>query len=199
MSLRVDAPDLQDVHELGTVTVHEPGSALPHQHAVEEEIAFLKEQQWTLEFATVPVVKRGVHSTIDVPATVQPRSGGEMLLIAAAAGRILPATGTPVPGTRVRGGSVLAQIAPLSDDFGDAAGLRAVVVEAEQAHALAVQNLDRTRRLVEARALPRRRLDEAQAALTVSASRLDAAGMRWQRYESQSDSCLLYTSPSPRD
>ncbi len=187
MSLRVDAPGLQDLHELGSVTVYASGATLP----VEEEgeaISFLKEQQWTLEFGTTAVEVRGIRPGVTVPATVQPRSGGDALLTAPVPGRIDPSAGAPVPGTRVRAGAMLAQIVPDSDDLRDGAGLRAALVETEQAQLLAVQERDRTERLVEARALPLRRLDEAKAKLAASQARLDAAQERWNRFQSLSRS-----------
>jgi RND family efflux transporter MFP subunit len=188
MSLRVDAPSLQDVHELGPVTVHAPGASLPGEDEEGEAISFLKEQQWTLEFGTAAAAERGIRSGITVPASVRPRPGGDALLTAPVPGRIEPSDGVPVPGTSVRAGTVLAQIAPRSDDLRDAAGLRASLVEAEQAHVLAVQGRDRAERLVEARALPKRRLDEARAAEAATEARLDAARARWNRFESLSQS-----------
>jgi RND family efflux transporter MFP subunit len=188
MSLRVDAPSLQDLHELGPVTVFEPGAELPGEEEEGEAISFLKEQQWTLEFGTAEVAERGIRSSITVPATIAPRSGGDALLTAPVPGAIDPGTAVPVPGTRVRSGAMLARIAPRSDDLRDAAGLRAALVEAEQAHALAAQERDRAERLVEARALPKRRLDEANAALAASEARLQAARERWSRFESLSQS-----------
>ncbi len=188
MSLRVAAPNLQDVHELGPVTVHAPGAALPSEDEQGEGISFLKEQQWTLEFETSEVAERGIQSSITVPGTIESRSGGDALLTAPVPGRVDPGARVPVPGTRVRSGAILARIAPRSDDLRDAAGLRAALVEAEQAQALAVQERDRAERLVEARALPKRRLDEANAALAASAARLEAARERWSRFESLSQS-----------
>ena len=188
MSLRVDAPGLQDVHELGAVTVHAPGATLPGEGEDGGAISFLKEQQWTLEFGTAFAEERSIRPGVSVPATVQPRSGGDALLTAPVPGRIKAKAAVPVPGMRVRSGAVLAQIAPRSDDLSDAAGLRAALVEAEQAHVLAVRERDRAERLVEARALPKRRLDEAKAALTASVARFDAARERWSRFESLSQS-----------
>ncbi len=190
MSLRVEAPGLQDLHELGSVTVHSPGSTLPVEDDEAEAISFLKEQQWTLEFGTAAVEVRGIRPGVTVPATIQPRSGGDALLTAPVPGRIDPSAGAPVPGARVRAGAMLAQIVPGSDDLHDAAGLRAALVETEQAHLLAVQERDRTKRLVEARALPTRRLDEAKALLTASQARLDAAQERWNRFQSLSRSAV---------
>lgn len=188
MSLRVDAPSLQDVHELGPVTVHASGAVLPAEAEDGEAISFLKEQQWTLEFGTSEVTRRGIRPSITVPATVAPRAGGDALLTAPVPGRIDPRTDVPVPGTRVQRGATLARIAPQSDDLRDAAGLRAALVEAEQAQALATRERDRAERLVEARAIPGRRLDEAEAALRASEAQLDAARERWSRYESLSQS-----------
>ncbi len=188
MSLRVDAPGLQDVHELGSVTVYASGTTPPAEEDGGEAISFLKEQQWTLEFGTTAVGVRGIRPGIAAPATVQPRPGGDALLTAPVPGRIDPTAGVPVPGTRVRSGTMLAQIAPRSEDLNDAAGLRAALVETEQAHLLAVQERDRAGRLVEARAIPGRRLDEAKAAMTASKARLDAARERWNRFQSLSRS-----------
>ncbi len=188
MSLRVDAPNLKDVHELGPVTVYAPDASFPAEDDEGEAISFLKEQQWKLEFGTMAVAARGIRQGVTVPATVQPRAGGDALLTAPVPGRIDPNAGVPVPGARVRAGAMLAQIAPRSDDLRDAAGLRAALIEAEQSHMLAVQERARAERLVEARALPTRRLDEATAVMAASKARLDAAQERWNRFEALSQS-----------
>ena len=187
MTLRVEAPDLRDRHELGPVTVH-PAGQLPPGFEEEEHgaISFLKEQQWTLEFGTAPAEVRSLRSSVTVPAVVRPRAGGEAILAAPVPGRVDPLSDVPVPGARVRAGTVLARIVPRSDDLRDAAALRAARVEAEQDHGLAARQRDRVERLVEARALPARRLDEAQAALATSKARLDAARDRWSRFEALS-------------
>ena len=188
MSLRVDAPILQDLHELGQVTVYAAAARLPGETEEDEAISFLKEQQWTLEFGTTLIAERGIRPGVTVPATVQPRSGGDALLTAPVPGRVDSTTPIPVPGTRVRAGEVLTRIAPRFADLLDAAGLREDLVEAEQSQLLALQDRDRAARLVEARAVPTRRLDEAQAVLTASTARLDAARERWKRFESLSQS-----------
>jgi RND family efflux transporter MFP subunit len=189
MTLRVDAPELQDLHELGQITVHPPEETLATGDTEEgEAIAFLKEQQWTLEFGTATVELRSLRPSITVPAIVAPRSGGDALLTAPVPGRVNPAAEVPVPGTLVRAGDVLVRIAPRSDALRDAAGLRAELVEAEQEQLLASGERDRAERLVAASALPARRLDEAEAALTAAQARLDAARDRWGRFEGLSQS-----------
>jgi RND family efflux transporter MFP subunit len=180
---------VQDVHELGPVTVHATGERLiGADDRKGEAISFLKEQQWTLEFGTAPAEVRRLRQSLVVPAVVRPRPGGEAILAAPVPGRIDPASTVPVPGTMVRAGEVVARIIPRSDDLRDAAALRAALVEAEQDHGLAVRERDRAERLVEAEALPARRLDEARAALAAAESRLSAAKERWSRFEAVSQS-----------
>ncbi|MHC4140448.1 MAG: efflux RND transporter periplasmic adaptor subunit [Planctomycetota bacterium] len=189
MSLRIHSPDLQDVHELGSVTVLGPGSPIPTESEEESEgISFLKEQQWTLEFGTEPVTVRSLQPSLVVPGTVRPRAGGEAVLSAPVSGRIDPSSDVPVSGRRVRAGIVLARIVPRSDDIRDAAGLRADLVDAEQQYELARQEHERAARLVESRALPARRLTEAGAGVAASKARLDAARQRMKRLGALSQS-----------
>jgi cobalt-zinc-cadmium efflux system membrane fusion protein len=183
MTLRVEAPGLQDLHELGAVTVYPAGESSSEPEEEDEGISFLKEQQWTLEFGTAKAEIRNLRNSVTVPAVVQPRAGGEVLLSAPVPGRIDPGSKVPVPGARVRAGDLLARIVPRSDALRDAEGLRAALVEAEQDHGLAVSEKSRVERLVEARALPARRLGEAEAALVASQARLEAARERWSRIE----------------
>jgi RND family efflux transporter MFP subunit len=187
MSLRVEAPGLQDLHELGQVEVHWPGETSGSEEEGGDGVSFLKEQQWRLDFGTVFAEERALRSSVTVPAVVRPRTGGEAVLAAPVPGRIDPSSTTPVPGARVRAGTILARIVPRLEDLRDAAALRAALIEAEQDHGLAVRDRDRVARLVEARALPARRLDQAEAALVASEARLDAARKRWNRFEASSE------------
>jgi len=189
MSLRVISPHLQDTHALGTVIVHNPDSEIPAGAEEEgEAISFLKEQQWTLDFGTDVVAERSLRPSIVVPGTVKPRPGGEAVLSAPVSGRIDPALNVPVPGTNVSANSILVRIVPGSEEIRDAAGLRADLVEAEQQYELARQERDRAARLVDARALPARRLSEAEAAVTASKARLEAAIQSMRRLDSLSQS-----------
>jgi len=189
MTLRVEAPGLRDLHELGPVTVHAPGQPLPGGD--EEEgagISFLKEQQWTLEFGTTLAEVRELRSSITVPATVRPRPGGEALLSAPVPGRVDPASEVPLPGARVRAGAVVARIFPRSGHLRDLAVLRADLIDAEQQQQLAARDRERVKRLVEARALPSRRLEEAEAAVVASGAWLETARERWNQVDAWSGS-----------
>ena len=79
-TLVVDAPSVQDRHDLGEVTVYanDAGARAAAEHAPAEDataIAYLKEQQWTNEFATAPVREGELRRVIRVPAALQPLTG----------------------------------------------------------------------------------------------------------------------------
>ena len=186
MTVTVDASGLRTEHELGPVIVHGDATALPHGPHAEQGTSFLKEQQWTLEFGTVKAESRALRSSTTVPAVIRPRAGGQASLTAPVPGRIDPASEVVLPGQSVSAGAALVRVLPRSEDLRDGAGLRAALVEAEQEHGLAVRERDRAERLVEGRALPARRLGEADAALASSTARLQAARERWQRFQALS-------------
>jgi cobalt-zinc-cadmium efflux system membrane fusion protein len=191
MNLQVISETLNDLHLLGPVRVHAQGAAIPADAAQEvETISFLKEQQWILDFATEEVDHRRLQSSMVVPAGIEPRAGGEAVLSVPVAGRVGLHSTVPVPGTRVRAGEVIARIIPRSRGIRDAAGLRADLVEAEQQYELARQERERTARLVKARALPGRRLGEAEARETASKARRDAARERMRALDSLGESGL---------
>ena len=67
-------------------------------------IGYLKEQQWTNEFATRQVSDGDVRSAIRVPANIEPVTGGDAIVAAPAAGRFLVGA-LPSIGDRVSAGA----------------------------------------------------------------------------------------------
>jgi RND family efflux transporter MFP subunit len=191
-ALVVDAPDMQDRHELGEVTVFaDRARALAHaeEHADGDAsaIAYLKEPQWTNGFATVRVEDGDVRRSIRVPAVIEPLTGGEAIVSAPAAGRFA-ATALVSIGARVRAGQELGRIQPRLNEGGpDRATLEAAVAEAESAVDAARAELTRADRLLAERAVPARRVEDAQRAVKVSEARLTAARARLE----QRDETLL--------
>lgn len=182
-ALIVDAPDLQDRHDLGAVTV------FPSQEAAVADagqrgdgdptaISYLKEPQWSNGFMTVPVREADVRRAIRAPAVIGPVTGGEAVVSAPAAGRFA-SNSLPAIGTRVAAGRELGRLQPrLSEGGTDRATLAAVVAEAEAALDAARTDLERAERLLAERAVPGRRVDDAQRAVKVAAARLGAAQAR---------------------
>lgn len=186
MRVVLDAPDLKDVHELGGVRVYAHAAEVTPESepAKEETIAFLKEQQWSLEFGTAPARERDMRESLRVSGEVRPRSGGEVQVIAPMSGRIATSSQIPVIGAAVSRGDELASIVPFTPAPGDRPALEYAVAEANTALDLARRDRERAGRLLKAGAIPAKRLEEAQAAEATATARLAAAKERLAQYES---------------
>jgi RND family efflux transporter MFP subunit len=185
MRIQVAGP-LSDRHDLGQLEVFASEHAAREQTKeapTAEGIAFLKEQQWTLDFATTPAERRGVRSSVQVPAEVRPRAGGDAIVTAPVNGRVLQVAGTIVLGATVARGSPLAEILPQSAQAGDRPGLEADLSEARARLQLAEADRARAERLTDAGAIPGRRLHEAQVAEKTARARVEAAEARLQQLD----------------
>ena len=181
-ALALDAPGLSDRHDLGEVTIvaDEQTANLEAAKRPPEDaaaIAYLKEQQWTNEFATTPVQEADIQTSVRVPAILDPLPGGEAIVAAPAAGRLM-ADRLPGIGDRVRAGDTLARLEPRLTATTDRATLLAEVSETEAALDAARVEETRAERLLADRAVPARRLEDAQRAAKVAAARLKAAEAR---------------------
>ena len=181
-ALIVDAPDLKDRHDLGVATVFPDQSSAyadAEKHGSEDAaaIAYLKEQQWTNPFATVLVREGELRSSIRVPATIHPLPGGEAVVAAPAAGRLV-ADELPSIGDRVKAGQILARLEPRLSAGGDRATLEAEVTEARATLEAARVDQKRAEQLLADRAVPARRAEDARRATVVAEARLRAADAR---------------------
>ena len=178
LELLLDAVAVRDRHDLGEVTVltAAEAAALPPEAETEDgTVPFLKEQQWSLDFATAAAGLRSMADSLDIPAQIQPRTGGLAEVTTPVAGRLaadLPAR--PV-GSLVGRGDTLAQIVPRSEHADDRPALELAVAEARDALELARAGHARVERLVELGALPARRRLEARLAAQTAEARLTAA------------------------
>jgi membrane fusion protein, heavy metal efflux system len=185
LAVRLESPPYGDVHEVGAVEV------FPDIHAASkaaggkqvEAISFLKEQQWTLDFATTVMGERSLREGLFVPAQIRPRTGGEAEVIAPIEGRIAAGGGIPGVGTMVRQGQVLARIVPKSAQPADRAALELAVTEALSTLALAEKDRRRVEKLAAAGAIPQRRQDESAAAEGNARARLEACRTLLAQYE----------------
>jgi cobalt-zinc-cadmium efflux system membrane fusion protein len=181
-SLVIDAPGLSDRHDLGTVTVftdEHTANADAEKHPADDPSAFayLKEQQWTNAFATDRVREVELRSALRVPAVIEPISGGEALVAAPAAGRFTADSLISV-GATVRAGQALGRLEPRLTGGDDHATLTSEVAEARAAAEAAGAEQARAQRLLEERAVPARRVEDAHRAVAVADARLQAAEAR---------------------
>lgn len=156
---------------VGEVTAHGSEDDLPHEDeaAADGGISFLKEQQWEVPFGVAAAERRAVPASIAASGELTAPAGGVARVSAPVTG-IVEARGgaAPAPGTRVARGEVLAVLAPTDADA-SYARLRGRVERLER-------EVARDERLVEAEAIPEKRLIEARHDLEIARSALEAIG-----------------------
>ena len=189
LAIRVQSPALQDLHQLGLVRVlgksesfDSPGAG-PEPADATNMIAFLKEQQWTMEFATQLVEASAMQQSVRVPAMVEPRSGGRLVVTAPVEGRLLASVRMPGLGAVVEQGQLLGEIVPHWAGSPDRTALQLALDEAEVALETATRQRQRAERLLAVGAVPERRLEDAKANEAVALARLTAADRRMVHYE----------------
>jgi len=176
LAVEVHGPGLTDEHRVGAVTVYATADAALAAVEVDDEGAttFLKEQQWTLDFATMRVGEDARREIIIVPASIEPRAGGTADVRALASGRIASGGGRAV-GTPVNRGDTLAELVVRTERIGEGSILRLELSNAEAELRLADQALARIEKLAEAGAIPTRRLGEARVASETAVARVKIA------------------------
>jgi membrane fusion protein, heavy metal efflux system len=184
LAVELHGARLSDAHRVGAVTVYSTLEEALAAIAPDEEgaVQFLKEQQWSLDFATAVVDGHARREVIPVPATVEPRTGGSVDVRALAAGR-LASGGQRAVGTRVNRGEPLAELIVRNERVGEAPILKLELSNAEAELRLARQSLARVERLAVAGAVPARRLDEARAAEESAAARVEIAREQFRHLE----------------
>ena len=176
---------VSDQHQVGQVDVHASADASRAAVGAGGEdaggISFLKEQQWSLDFATAVVSEQAVRESIRVPARVEARPGGAADVIAPIDGRLTRVLDLPL-GANVERGQELARLLPPPSVPGDLPQLRRAQAEAQTALALATRDRERAERLTKAGAAPEKRLDEARSAEEQAKARLIAAEASLAQY-----------------
>ena len=186
-ALVIDAPGVSDRHDLGLVTVfadEQAAIADAGTRPAEDPAAFayLKEQQWTNEFATARVQEAELRTAMRVTATIEPLTGGEAVVSAPAAG-VFAADSLMSVGATVPAGQTLGRLEPRLSNGDDRATLSATVAEARVAREAAAAEQTRAERLLADRAVPARRVEDATRAVAVADARLHAAEARLAQRE----------------
>lgn len=187
LTVHLTSAGLNDIHDLGELSVSATKAAAVHEHgeATEETIAFLKEQQWTLDFGTAIIEDRRLRASLRAPAEVTPRSGGDAEVSVPFDGRLV-ATKLPVIGERVSQGQILANLLPPTSAPSDPSLLELAKNEATLALQFARKDRERAERLVHFGAAPAKRLEESRTVEATLEARLRAAEARIAQYDSSS-------------
>ncbi|MGF1644841.1 MAG: efflux RND transporter periplasmic adaptor subunit [Thiotrichales bacterium] len=172
------------VHALGPVTVYSDRAAAEAEPAPHDDgdIAFTKEQQWKVDFATAEVEERSIRASVGATGLLRARPDGEALLTAIASGQVQPAGSFPRLGQAVAEGEVLAWLVPRLGGETDLATLRSSLRKAEVEHDLARGELKRLESLLREEAVPEKRVLAARAAAALARADVDAARQRLGQY-----------------
>lgn len=195
LTLTVRAGDLHDVHDLGPFPVYRSVEEAIRSEPIDDaevgsdEISFLKEQQWKLDFGLAEVRERKLRPALAANGTLQPRHHGEAWVSAPQEGRILEAEeGGEFPhmGLRVEKGQVLAVLAiPLHEGAGDPATMELAVERSRVEFTAAERELKRLTGLFEQEAVPERRVIEARSRQEKAWAELQAAKRRLENFRAQ--------------
>jgi RND family efflux transporter MFP subunit len=175
--IAIRAAEVTDEHQVGQVDVYPSPDAARSASSTGDEapgISFLKEQQWSLDFATALVREEAVRESVRVPGRVEARPGGAADVLAPIDGRLTYVVEVAL-GASVSRGQELARLLPPPSAPGDLPQLQRARTEAQTALTLATRDRERAERLTTAGAAPGKRLDEARAAEEQAKARLAAA------------------------
>jgi len=166
----VEGPQAEDTVEVGDLTVYESASAAPVPGSGSAEISYLKEQQWETAFGVAEAQERSVQRSIEAPGTIEPVAGQHAKVSAPVSG-LTPTQANldmPAPGDRVQEGQTLGILSP-SGGEGSYADLKGRVQRLER-------EVRRAERLVEAEAIPEKRLVETRHDLELARAALESMG-----------------------
>ncbi|MGK2961527.1 MAG: efflux RND transporter periplasmic adaptor subunit [Gemmatimonadaceae bacterium] len=174
LTLLVQSPQARDSISVPGLQVYAKAEDAPlEEEGGDAGISFLKEQQWkTPGFQTAFAAAGEVLASFEATGVIEPAPGRQAEVTAPIAGLVDAASvaRSPTPGQRVRRGDVLAYMIPSLGEGGSAyAQARAALREAQDEHA-------RAKRLVDADAAPRRRLNEAENRLQAAREALSGFG-----------------------
>lgn len=184
LTIEVATPEFTVRHLLGPVTVYADRKAADAEDGQHEEegVAFTKEQQWKVDFATAEVMQKPLRPAIVATGSVRGRPDGEALMLAPAPGRVLAAGTFPVLGQAVKKGELLATFAPRLGGDADLATLQADAKKAAIEFGLAQRERARMESLFKEEAVPEKRLLAAQAGEASARANLAAAQGRAGQY-----------------
>lgn len=158
MTMNLTGAQVSDIIVVKDVTVYSSLSDAPKSDEAKPTlISFLKEQQWKIDFATEPVTKRKLQSS--VPATGEIIAKPELYskVVSPVGGILLPKNNSNFPrlGSFVSKGAVLLNISPSADASSN-------IQKIKSDYLLSKSEYERVQNLFEKKAASQKRLDESR-------------------------------------
>lgn len=174
LKLITDGKGFEDEVTVPEVRVLNKGEKPADGHAGGEgAIAYLKEQQWVVDFMVAQPSKKDLNSFLTTTGELVPMSNAEATVAAPLSGIISAARQLPFIGRRVAKGEVVALIDPPIRQDGGIGQLGAAYSEAKNRVVLSQKEYDRAKRLHEAKIAPLKRVEEAELALATARTALE--------------------------
>lgn len=169
-------------HDLGPVPIYPTSEAAAEATPPHEEnpdrIAFPKEAQWQIPFASEPAMIRRLEDAFPVTVDVRLAPDAEAVVSSPVAGVVRTGGRVPAPGMAVRAGQTLATVSAQLGGGEDVASLDLAIARARIDVEAARREVARTTSLYRAEAVPQRRVQEAQTALRLAQAELAASTRR---------------------
>lgn len=171
VELELESPQAKSVHRIPGVRVSATAAELPHAEPEDEAgIAFLKEQQWAIDFAVVPAAEEEIARSVAVPGEIVPVDGALAAVASPVSGLALAASNRNAPsvGEFVEAGQVLAVLSPAAGESG--------YTRARAQVERLTREVARAERLLAVEAIPEKRLEETRHDLEIAQAELAAMG-----------------------
>ena len=179
-SLSLESQKVTDLMDLGALKVFESLSPPKNDEKKSvDEVSFLKEQQWKMEFKVESVQVRKITNTISVPGNIIPAVYRMAKISPPLDGKITLDRNIILPrqGDKVKSGDVLAIIEPSLASFSnsDVYQIDLEVRNSETKLKLVQSEVERLKALFEKDAVPKKRLLEAEADLNIAEANYNKA------------------------
>lgn len=185
LAVIVQSSRVKSLHSLGAVRVYPDLNAAPEakdEGQAPGEVAFLKEQQWQVEFATALAEPRTLRPSLPATGVLRAPANAETTISAPSSGIVVFADDMPLVGHHVARGQLLASIVPRLAERGDMALLVEESRKAELRHDQAHREQDRAQRLLDIGAVAERQFLAAQTTHQLTHAELAAAEKRLTQY-----------------
>lgn len=185
VTVTIESPQVNAVHRLGSVQVYADLKSAPaarEEGKAPGEIAFLKEQQWQVPFATALVGPKTLRASLPATGVVRAPSDSETTITAPSSGILVLPEKIPSVGHPVERGQLLASLVPRLAERGDMASLVEEAHKAQLRHDLAHQEDERAKMLRDSGVMAAKKAFAAQTVHRLAHAELDAADKRLNQY-----------------
>ncbi|MBI5476685.1 MAG: efflux RND transporter periplasmic adaptor subunit [Ignavibacteriales bacterium] len=158
MTITLNSNQVSDKIVVNNVVVYSSENEIPkNDEGKSSQISFLKEQQWKIDFATEPVVRRILQTSVPATGEITAKPEFYSKVVSPVGGILLSKNNSNFPkhGTFVNKGAVLLNISPSADASSS-------IQKVKSDYLLAKSEYERVQGLFERKAASQKRLDEVK-------------------------------------